>query len=298
MVRNKKRWKEVILKIPCGWEEILPDFLREKGFTGAWLDEESMPPHRVVLRSYVSQERWASNVEAELRAHLEALSHIFPGDSDQEEMQVRVIEEQAWASQWLPFFQPFKLGPIWIRPSQRTVELGVGDQEIVLDPGQAFGTGHHESTLLCLESMLLLHSCLKSGASVLDMGTGSGILAMFAAKLGFTNILAIDIDPVAVKAAVRNITANGLEDYIKVQQDLLHPCGKRFDLILANLSLHHHQELAEEFRLCLKRGGWLVASGFLTGETDTVTACFSTKGLEVAHRKARNDWECLILRKG
>jgi ribosomal protein L11 methyltransferase len=297
MVRNKKRWKEVILKIPCGWEEILPDFLRKKGFSGAWLDEESMPPHRVVLRSYVSQERWASNVEAELRAHLEALSHIFPGDSDQEEMEVRVIEEQDWASQWLPFFQPFKLGPIWIRPSQRTVELGVGDQEIVLDPGQAFGTGHHESTLLCLESMLLLYSCLKSEASVLDMGTGSGILAMFAAKLGFTNILAIDIDPVAVKTALRNITANGLEDYIKVQQDFLRPCGRRFDLILANLSLHHHQELAEEFRLCLKRGGWLVASGFLTGETDTLTACFSTKDLEVSHRKAKNDWECLILRK-
>jgi ribosomal protein L11 methyltransferase len=129
------------------------------------------------------------------------------------------------------------------------------------------------------------------------MGTGSGILAMFAAKLGFTNILAIDIDPVAVKTALRNITANGLEDYIKVQQDFLRPCGRRFDLILANLSLHHHQELAEEFRLCLKRGGWLVASGLLTGETDILTACFSTKDLEVSHRKAKNDWECLILRK-
>jgi ribosomal protein L11 methyltransferase len=160
-------------------------------------------------------------------------------------LHIGLIDEEDWASKWLPFFQPLKIGSVWIRPSTKSVRLSESEQEIILDPGQAFGTGHHESTQLCLESMLLLRPFLEDGTPILDLGTGSGILAMFAAKIGFRNVVALDVD------------------------ESLESTEERFGLILANLSASLLQNLAEELRLHLDKDGWLVAGGFLSGETNT-----------------------------
>jgi ribosomal protein L11 methyltransferase len=185
---------------------------------------------------------------------------------------------------------------VWIRPSAKSVLLAAGEQEIVVDPGEAFGTGHHESTQLCLESIFLLRPFLEDKASVLDLGTGSGILAMFAAKVGLRNILALDIDSVAIETALRNITTNGLENFIRVSNDTLRSVTKRFHLILANLSVSLLQNLAEELTLHLETDGRLVAAGFLAGETDELLRSFCAKGLYFTHKKNKNDWVCLILR--
>ncbi len=291
----KQRWREITLVVPHLWNEVLPHFLEEMGFSGLWLDEEGKPPYRLVLRTYLPEELWEPHMQKELEAHLRESSCIFRASSREGEIGMRVIDEEDWASKWLPFFQPLKIGFVWIRPSAKGVPLAAGEQEIILDPGEAFGTGHHESTQLCLESILLLRAFLEDEASVLDLGTGSGILAMFAAKAGLRNILALDTDPVAIETALRNITLNGMENSIRVSNDTLRSIRKRFRLILANLSAPLLQNVAEELRLHLETDGWLVAAGFLTSETDELLRSFYANGLEVAHQKQKNDWVCLIL---
>jgi ribosomal protein L11 methyltransferase len=292
----KQLWREITLVVPHLWNEVLPHFLEEMGFSGFWLDEEGRPPYRLVLRTYLPEELWEPYMQKDLEAHLRELSCIFRTSPQEGEIEMRVIDEEDWASQWLPFFQPLKIGFVWIRPSAKSVLLAAGEQEIVVDPGEAFGTGHHESTQLCLESIFLLRPFLEDKASVLDLGTGSGILAMFAAKVGLRNILALDIDSVAIETALRNITTNGLENFIRVSNDTLRSVTKRFHLILANLSVSLLQNLAEELTLHLETDGRLVAAGFLAGETDELLRSFCAKGLEVTHQKQKNDWVCLILR--
>jgi len=292
----KQRWREITLVVPHLWNEVLPHFLEEMGFSGFWLDEEGRPPYRLVLRTYLPEELWEPYMQKDLEAHLRELSCIFRTSPQEGEIEMRVIDEEDWASQWLPFFQPLKIGFVWIRPSAKSVLLAAGEQEIVVDPGEAFGTGHHESTQLCLESIFMLRPFLEDKASVLDLGTGSGILAMFAAKVGLRNILALDIDHLAVEAALRNIRINGLEEYIQVCNEPLKSIKKRFGLILANLSFHILQNLTDELRLHLVEDGWLVLSGFLAGETDELVQLLYSKGLELTLQQSKNDWECLIMR--
>ena len=292
----KQRWREITLVVPHVWNEVLPYFLEEMGFSGLWLDEEGEPPYRLLLRTYLREELWEPYMREQLKAHLRELSIIFRASPGEGKLGMRVIDEEDWASKWLPFFQPLKIGLVWIRPSAKSVPLSAGEQEIILDPGEAFGTGHHESTQLCLESILLLRPFLEDEASVLDLGTGSGVLAMFAASVGLRNILALDTDPVATETALRNITINGLENFIRVSNGTLSSIRKRFRLILANLTAPLLQNLAEELRLHLETDGWVVAAGFITGETDALLRSFNAKGFEVTHQTKKNDWVCLILK--
>ena len=294
---GKRAWREITLLVPHLWNEVLPHFLQEKGFSGLWLDEEGGPPHRVVVRTYFPEERWEPYLQQELEAHLEELSSIFGAGLEEAELKMRVIDEEDWASKWLPFFKPIQIGPVWIRPRAKNVRLAAGEQEIILDPGMAFGTGHHESTQQCLESVLLLRPSLQDDEPVLDLGTGSGILAMFAAKVGFKKILALDIDPVAVETALRNIRTNRLENFIQITNVALRSLEKRFRLILANLSGPLLQDLIQEIVLHMDRDAWLVAAGHLTAESDALLRSFCSKGLQVTHQKNKNEWGCLILKR-
>lgn len=293
---GKRRWHEITLAVPMLWNEVLPDFLEERGFSGVWLDEEKNPPHRLILRSYLPEGAWQGTLQKELEDHLEELASIFPPGPEKVEVKACLIDEEDWATKWVSLFQPFRIGSVWIRPSLKDVQLAPGEQEIVLDPGNAFGTGLHESTQLCMESVLFLRSSMGDKTPVLDLGTGSGILAMFAAKTGLTNILALDIDPVAAETAIRNVNMNRLERFIQVSNEPLHLVKKRFALILANLSATIHEGIAEEIRLHLEMDGWLVAGGLLAGEGDSLSRAWHAKGLELTHRITKNDWECLIFR--
>ena len=293
----KQGWREIILLVPHLWNEVLPHFLEERGFSGLWLDEEAGPPYRLVVRTYFPEERWEPYLRRELEEHLKELPSVFGASPQEPELRVRVIDDEDWASKWLPFFHPLKIGSVWIRPSAKNVRLAAGEQEIILDPGMAFGTGHHESSQQCLESILLLRPSLQDDAPVLDLGTGSGILAMFAAKVGFRNILALDTDPVAVDTALANIETNRLENFIHVSNIALRSVRKRFRLILANLSGPLLQDLIQEILLHMDRDGWLVAAGHLTSETDALLGSFYSRGLQLTCQKNKNGWGCLIFNR-
>lgn len=293
-----KKWREITLLAPQPWGEVLPHFLQEKGFSGIWFDQEGAPLHRLLLRTYINEQSWKPELQEELDACLSELSHIFQAGPGKTEIASRVIEEEDWAAQWLPFFKPLKIGPVWIRPSLKSVDLAEGEQEILLDPGQAFGTGHHETTQLCLEAILQARSFLDEGAAILDLGTGTGVLAMFAARLGFKNILALDNDPEAVKVALQNVEKNGLSPFIEVSEEPIQLMKFRFNLVLANLTASLHRDLAGEMVSLLKRGGRLVLSGILADDPESVYGVFTSKGLDCVQVCMKNEWACMIFQNG
>jgi len=126
--RHKKQWREITLLVPHLWEEVLPHFLEEKGFSGLWLDEEAESPYRLLLRTYMDEADWKPEMWQQLDAHLRELSRVLPADAEDIDLSTRVIEDENWAAHWLPFFQPVKIGPVWVRPSQKPVELKAGEQ--------------------------------------------------------------------------------------------------------------------------------------------------------------------------
>lgn len=199
-----------------------------------------------------------------------------------------------WADRWRDFHEPILVGDrVWVRPSW-VEPAGRGLVDVVIQPGQAFGTGAHATTRMCLE--LLLDAATAGGASgpLADLGTGSGVLAICAAKLGWTPIAAYDHERAALEAAAANATANAVEvAFRRVNlREQLPPCGG--DTVVANLTgpllLRIAARLAE--RRPPRR---MICSGLLAGEADEVGVAFERTGLAVGERRATGDWVALSM---
>lgn len=284
----------VTLIVPPWWVEVIPHHLEALGFCGLWIDPDPSPSGGSMVRCYLPDEDWRPLLLRELQARLGELSRLLPADTIEPQVDVRTIPEEDWAANWLPFFVPFKEGNIWIRPSAKTVPLADGEREIVIDPGQAFGTGHHESTRLCLGAIRRLRPHLSDHAAVLDLGTGTGILAMFSCRVGLRNLTAVDVDSVAVETARENLKRNGVAETVRLAVGSLDTFRISFDLILANLSFTVLKGLAGELARRVSAGGWVVLSGVLKDEVIPLSRVFSARGFTPIDRVFMNEWGCLI----
>lgn len=207
----------------------------------------------------------------------------------------RVIDEEEWSEAWKAHYDVLRVGPFVIRPTWREAELRPGEVLIELDPGMAFGTGTHPTTRLCL---LALAEWLQTGERILDLGTGSGILAIAAARRGASWVWALDIDPVAVRVAQENVQRNGVADRVEVARGSLEEAlarGEPFDGILANILAPVIRRFCEQgLSALLRPGGWVIASGFLCGEQEaSVREAMEAAGLRVCRRWVEADWVAL-----
>lgn len=209
-------------------------------------------------------------------------------------LQVTISDEQDWANAWKEHYHVLRIGKhIVIHPTWREYEAQPGDVSIELDPGMAFGTGLHPTTRLCLAA---LEDYVAAGMSVLDLGTGSGILAIAAARLGASEVLAIDNDPVAVKSATENIALNGeVAPQISVREGTLEAAhGQRFNLVVANIIAKVIIELASGLAASLLPSGTLIASGIIEEKADSVALALAAAGLHNIERRQEGDWVALI----
>jgi ribosomal protein L11 methyltransferase len=203
-------------------------------------------------------------------------------------VQVSTSEVAAdWAERWRAFHRPLVLGDrLTVRPPWEPA--GETELDVVIDPGQAFGTGAHATTRLCLE---LLLSPQGGGGSCVDLGCGSGVLAIVASLVGFGPVLALDFDPLAVQATTANATVNGVALDVR-RFDLFAEQTPDADLVVANvlagplLSWAGLQERLPER---------LILSGLLTGETDRVAAAYAARGMTLVETRERGDWAALVL---
>ncbi len=213
------------------------------------------------------------------------------------EVSTAVIPEQDWGENWKQFFKPLRIGSkLVVFPPWEKARLKKSEIPVEITPGMAFGTGTHGTTQLCIEA--LEKRLKKRSASVLDVGTGSGILAIVAAKLGVQEALGIDTDPVAVEVAGENVERNGVKGVVRVREGEAGTIRKRFDLVVANIDFKGLERLKLPLIRRVKRKGYLILSGILKEEEDRIRRDFlETKALRFVERGLRGDWSCLTFKK-
>lgn len=260
--------------------------------------EPSAPP-KTWVKTYLP----ADDLEA--RARIEVglwhLGQILPLP----EAELRLLADANWAEAWKAHYEPQRIGPFLVLPSWHDEEAVEGSGEeaspedagipIRLDPGMAFGTGQHPSTRLCLE---LLGELLRPGQHVLDVGTGSGILAIGAARLGAASVTAVDIDPRAARTAAENARVNGVEILAAAGSLEPTPPERPFDLVLANILAPTIRALAPALAAHTRPGGRLVASGVLEEQAADVARALQAEGFAAPALHRDGDWVALVAARG
>jgi ribosomal protein L11 methyltransferase len=253
------------------------------------------PTAPVTVRTYVAEEATDEATLEAIRSGLRNLGMIRPVS----ELTIERRQEEDWANSWKEHYHPVKVGHrTVVRPPWRDYEA-VGDEIVVLlDPGQAFGNGTHQTTRLALQG---LEKFIEPGMSVFDAGTGSGILAIAAAKLGASSVDGVDIDQVSVRTARENVHLNELSALVDLQVGSVGPgepfTGNSYDLVLANIIARILIELNEGIVKLVKPGGVLVLSGIIEDRIEETLAVYERHGLELIDRQQEQDWLSLVYRK-
>lgn len=252
-----------------------------------WPGHDNRSDHAEVA-AYLSTDRWRE-IEASVR---QSLIQLIDEDLA---FQVKPLPDRDWRTAWHDHFDIVRVPgpkPIVVRPPHVPYEANANELVIDLVPGLAFGTGQHQSTRLCLA---LLAELIQGGEQVLDVGTGSGILAVAAAKLGAGSVVATDIDPLAVEAAHQTVRQNRLSIPVEVREASV-PADQRFELVVANLTADLLQYLAPDLATALKPDGKLIASGFVEHRQDVVVSALTDSGLELSSVRSEDEWRALVLR--
>ncbi|MBX5489995.1 MAG: 50S ribosomal protein L11 methyltransferase [Chloroflexi bacterium] len=245
----------------------------------------------VTITTYLPLDDSAAGRRAQLEQGLHWLGRLRPIAP----LQVREIVEADWENAWKRHFHVRHVGRrLVIVPSWRQHTPRPDEVVLHLDPGMAFGTGVHPTTRLCL---LLLERWLAPGSAVLDLGTGSGILAIAAAKLGAARVVARDIDTTAVRVAAENVARNAVSDRVAVAQgDLASvPCAERFALALANINLRVLREVLPDLAERLAPGGAAILSGVLREYEPALRAAVEAAGLQWRERRRQQDWLAAVV---
>jgi ribosomal protein L11 methyltransferase len=324
-------WLELSVEVDPEAVESVSELLAQHGYNGGVVIDQPIIPgadgpeytydtsRPATLRTYLPLDERAEVTRARLERalwHFGQMRSVGP-------LRVQQIEEQDWASAWKEHYTIQRIGErAVIVPSWLEYDAQPGDIILRLDPGMAFGTGLHPTTQLCVG---LLERYVAPGSRVLDLGCGSGILAIAAAKLGAGTVLALDTDPIAVTATRENVARNGVSDLVQVAEgslgrgaalghwlygtlnaeggtvnrsddDSQHSAFsvQHFDLIVANIIARVLATLAADLAGALAPGGTLIASGIIAEREDEVVAAFVAAGLAPVERLQEGDWVALI----
>jgi ribosomal protein L11 methyltransferase len=289
-------WIELSVQTDAEGAEAAAALLNEMVETGAAIEQTILPEPGEKFdpaRAYSVRAFFAARSEQreQLQRAQESLWHLAQLRA-MSEPRVRELAEEDWAEAWKKYYTILRIGDhLVIKPSWLEYTPRADDIVIELDPGMAFGTGLHPTTRLC---MLALERYQTGAPRVLDVGTGSGILSITAAKLGAREILACDTDPVAVETATRNVAINRAEIVVRVERGSLDAACNQFDLICINILAEVIVELAPALAAAVRPGGIIIASGILDFKVDDVVEALNAVGIAVVEKKQEEDWVALI----
>lgn len=333
------RWHEITIHTTEEAIEMTANFMHESGAGGVSIEESGtlakvrdttygelydqplndIPEGRAVIKGYFEVGMDAEALKVSLGT---AVSSLVDYDIDPGEpvVEVREVDDADWADAWKQYFKPVRITErLTIKPSWEEYTAGPGEIILDLDPGMAFGTGTHATTSLCLKA---LERRLQTGDEVIDVGTGSGILAIAAAKLGASAILALDLDPVAVTVAEENVRHGGLGDQIQVRRsDLLGVLqggngadgGNSTDkansgnglnihlpvrLVVANILAEIILLFVPDVYEALEPGGLYITSGIIERKEPEVTAALMAAGFTILAIDRDQDWVAITAQKG
>ncbi|KUO64025.1 MAG: ribosomal protein L11 methyltransferase [Gracilibacter sp. BRH_c7a] len=302
-------WMEIAVTVSSEGEEAVADLFYRLGSKGVvveapeiiknYIDSGMWDYHgfgdieltgMIVVKGYFPEDENLDVRLVSLREDLLALKKLFAHWVIESE--AVMVKEEDWANEWKKYFKPVRVGKnIMIKPTWEAAVLQEGDLVIEIDPGMAFGTGTHPTTVLCLEA---LEKYVQPEQLVYDIGTGSGILAVAAAKLG-AEVQAGDIDSLAVRIAKENISLNKVEDRVKVEAgDLGEVFIDQADIVIANIIADVIIELLPQLPSLLKPGGLFIASGIIDSRADEVREKMMEAGLKLIESPQDSGWVLLV----
>lgn len=295
------KWLEISVDSPPEFVEPLSHIFSRYGHGGVAIEESGglnpdedkvppSPPNHLRITTYLPMDSTTRSRRGGIEVGVALVSHLWPISPLHE----RIVEED-WEQAWKRHFHVLHVGKcIVVVPTWREYGPSASDVVIWLDPGMAFGTGHHPTTRMC---MVLLEEFCEPRMKVLDIGCGSGILSIVAAKLGVASVIGVDVDEVAVRSAVTNIAYNGMDKVVTVYHgilaDMLIP-SEEFELVVANVSATVVSGLADSIMETLRPGSRLIASGILANNQTSVSQSLESAGATIERTMVDGDWVALV----
>ena len=250
------------------------------------------------VRAFFARPAKSSALKRDIQRFLRGIRGIYPGIGEQP-LRWAILKDRNWNNSWRRFFSPQKVGKrFWITPPWVDPPATKRRQVITIEPGMAFGTGTHATTRGCLEFLEeAIGSLAEEPITALDVGTGSGILAIALAKMGASRVTALDSDPVALKAAQVNVRRNRVSRAVRLSNSGLGTVKESFMIVVANLTAETLVDLAPLLQRRVSAGGYLILSGILKPKAAEVVRSFCPHHFMLARQAAHREWVTLLLKK-
>ena len=253
-------------------------------------------PEDVLVHAWLKPDGSLAEKTADLQQRLQTIRSSLGADPGSLKVDTVNVKDEDWSEVWKQYYKPFRAGRrLVVKPTWESYAPAPGDLVIEMDPGMAFGSGTHETTGMCLA---LLEEAVRPGDSVVDVGTGSGILAIGAALLGADHVLAIDIDRDAVRVAKENIAHNGMTGRIEsVEGNLLEKRDVRCDVCVANIIADVICMFAEPLLSHIRPGGLFICSGIIRERAQDVTGALTKAGYTILQTVHKGEWVAMLSRR-
>lgn len=310
------KWSEISIHTTNEATEAVANILHEAGASGVVIEdsneltkeredqfgeiyalaEEDFPTEGVVVKAYLPVNSFLIETVQEIEQSIKELAD-YGFDVGHQSIHMNEVDEEDWATAWKDFYHPVKVSSRFtIVPTWEDYEPFESDELLIeLDPGMAFGTGTHPTTVLCLQA---LEKYVQPGDTVIDVGTGSGVLAIGAALLGASSVTALDLDEVAVKAATENIQLNSMTEKISViHGNLLDSVHTTASIIVANILAEVIVSFSKDAYDRLPAGGLFIVSGIISQKRELVKEDLMAKGFHIIESLLMEDWVAIIARK-
>lgn len=320
------KWHEITIHTTEEATEMIANLIHELGAGGVAIEESGtlnkerdtsfgqlfdqplndIPEGRAVIQGYFDETMDMAVVMAELQERVAELEQ-FDIDTGNPTFGLKLVDDEDWATAWKQYFKPIRVSDrLTIKPTWEEYTATEDEIIIELDPGMAFGTGTHATTTLCLQ---MLEKHMQGGEDVIDVGTGSGVLAIAAAKLGANQVLAVDLDPVAIHSANENTVQNQLEAQINVKlSDLLGVLKESetggdlnvripVQIVVANILAEIILLFVQDVYDVLQPGGIYIASGIITSKEQLVEQALLDVNFEIIEKSYDGDWVAIVARK-
>jgi ribosomal protein L11 methyltransferase len=285
-------WLQLSLKADPAAFDALSNFLIERGSPGVVIKKNE-------IQAYFAHSANDAAIRNDVRRFARAIHGLYPRATDPS-LRWRLLKDRNWNSAWRRFFAPQKIGnTFWVTPPWTKPPKMLDRHVITIEPGMAFGTGTHATTRGCMEFIEQVASSVRGGAfHALDVGTGSGILAIALVKAGAKRVWALDSDPVALKVARENLRLNSVDARVRLKSKINQLKKKDFLLVVANLTAETILELGGALEAKVAPAGFMILSGILTPKANDVVRRFTLAGFGIAACKREKEWTTLLLRRG
>ncbi len=249
----------------------------------------------IVIKAYFSELEDLVEIIKTIKDNIEA-GPILLGEKPLGQVMIAQVDEKDWAENWKKYYKPKRIGKnIVIKPSWESFESLPNDLIIELDPGMAFGTGTHETTIMCIEA---LESYVMKDSTVFDIGCGSGVLGIAAAKLGAKKVIGVDLDEVCVRVSNENIAINHVEGIVEIKKgNLLEVVKDKADIIVANIIAEIIAGMTVDIGDSLEDDGIFITSGIIIEKIYIVEEALLENGFKILEVKKMNAWACIIASK-